>query len=228
MKARYFALVILLFALNPLYAQTYLKGSVVESGSNERIPNVFIHDVNSKEVALTDKKGNFEIKTGTGHTLIFTSPGYVSDTMYVISMDALRVRMKIQGIALNQVNITSTRAPFNPREEYADVYRKSKVYVLSPSSWLGREGRNARRLKRYFDREEQERHVDQVFSYAYVSSLVPLRGKDLENFMTLYRPSYAYVMNNNGPSLAVYINDSYKKFMALPPEKRIVPELKLP
>lgn len=228
MKARYFVLIILLFALKPLYAQPYLKGSVVESGSNERIPNVFIHDINSKEVALTDKKGNFEIKTGTGHTLIFTSPGYVSDTMYVISMDALRVRMKIQGITLNQVNITSTRAPFNPHEEYADVYRKSKVYVFSPSSWLGREGRNARRLKKYFDREEQERHVDQVFSYAYVSSLVPLRGKDLENFMTLYRPSYAYVMNNNGPSLAVYINDSYKKFMALPPEKRIIPDLKLP
>lgn len=227
MKSRYFILAILLFAIKPLYAQT-LKGSVVEIGSTDRIPNVFVHDINSKEVALTDKKGNFEIKTTTGHTLIFTSPGYVSDTLYVIDMDPKRVSMAIQGITLRQVNITSTRAPFNPREEYADVYRKSKVYVFSPSSWLSKEGRNARRLKRYFDREEQERHVDQVFSIAYVSSLVPLRGKDLENFMTLYRPAYAYVMNNNGPSLAVYINDSYKKFMALPPEKRVVQELRLP
>ncbi|QKJ31412.1 hypothetical protein HQ865_17120 [Mucilaginibacter mali] len=227
MKSRYFILAILLFAIKPLYAQT-LKGSVVEIGSTDRIPNVFVHDINSKEVALTDKKGNFEIKTTAGHTLIFTSPGYVSDTLYVIDMDPKRVSMAIQGITLRQVNITSTRAPFNPREEYADVYRKSKVYVFSPSSWLSKEGRNARRLKRYFDREEQERHVDQVFSIAYVSSLVPLRGKDLENFMTLYRPTYAYVMNNNGPSLAVYINDSYKKFMALPPEKRVVQELRLP
>lgn len=227
MKAKYFVLIILLFAIRPLYAQT-LKGTVVEIGGTERIPNVFVHDINSKEIALTDKKGNFEIKTTTGHTLIFTSPGYVSDTLYVINMDPKRVSMAIQGITLRQVNITSTRAAFNPREEYADVYRKSRVYVFSPSSWLSKEGRNARRLKRYFDREEQERHVDQVFSVAYVSSLVPLRGKDLENFMTLYRPTYAYVMNNNGPSLAVYINDAYKKFMALPPEKRVVQELRLP
>jgi hypothetical protein len=96
---------------------------------------------------------------------------------------------------------------------------------MSPSTWFSREGKNARRLKRYFAREEQERHIDSVFSRVYVSSLVPLRGRDLEDFMTLYRPTYAYVMNNNGPSLAVYINDSYKKWRALPPEKRKVQEL---
>jgi len=54
---------------------------------------------------------------------------------------------------------------------------------------------------------------------------VPLRGRELEDFMTLYRPSYAYIMDNNGPSLAAYVNDSYKKFMALPPEKRKVQAL---
>jgi hypothetical protein len=224
MKAKYFVLAILLFAIRPLYAQT-LKGSVVELGSTERISNVFIRDINSKSVTLTDKKGNFVIATQPGHTLIFSSPGYVSDTLYVTDMDPKRVKLLVQGITLNQVNISSNRMPFNPHVEYADVYRKSKVYVMSPSTWFSREGKNARRLKRYFDREEQERHIDSVFSRVYVSSLVPLRGRDLEDFMTLYRPTYAYVMNNNGPSLAVYINDSYKKWRALPPEKRKVQEL---
>lgn len=219
MKIRYFAIMILLFASGSLQAQL-LKGSVVETGSNDKMPNVFVKDANTKAVALTDKKGQFEIATSTGHTLIFSSPGYVSDTLYVVDMQPRRVEMVTQGIVLNQVNIQSSRAAFNPQAEYPDVYRKSKVYVLSPTSWFSKESKNARRLKRYFAREVQERHIDSVFNPVYVSTLVPLRGQDLDDFMTLYRPSYAYVMNNNGPSLAVYVNDSYKKFMALPPAQR--------
>ncbi|GAB3912476.1 peptidase associated/transthyretin-like domain-containing protein [Mucilaginibacter boryungensis] len=219
MKTKYFVFIILFFAIRPLHAQI-LKGSVVELGKNQRISNVFIRDMNSKSVALSDKKGNFDISTEPGHTLIFSSPGYVSDTLYVTDMKYKRVEMVVQGIALREVNISATRTTFNPRVEYADVYRKSKVYPMSPSTWFSREGRNARRLKRYFEREEQERHIDSVFNRVYVSSIVPLRGQELEDFMTLYRPTYAYIMNNNGPSLAAYINDSYKKWKALPPGKR--------
>lgn len=223
MKTKYFAIVVLLFATVQLRAQV-LKGSVVESGSNDRMPNVFVRDANSKAITLTDKRGNFEISTEAGHLLIFASPGYISDTLYVTDMTPKRVKLLVEGIALREVNISSSRI-FNPRVEYADVYRKSKVYVFSPTTWFSKEGKDARRLKRYFAREEQERHIDSVFNRVYVSSLVPLRGRELENFMTLYRPTYAYIMNNNGPSLAVYVNDSYKKYMSLPPEKRKVQEL---
>lgn len=224
MKIKYFAFIILIFAFKPLRAQM-LKGSVVENGSNDKMPNVFIKDANARAITLTDKKGNFEIATSAGHTLIFSSPGYVSDTLYVVDMQPKKVQMVALGIALHQVNIQASRATFNPRTEYPDVYRKSKVYVMSPTTWFSKEGRNARRLKRYFAREEQERHIDSVFNPVYVSTLVPLRGRDLESFMVMYRPTYAYIMDNNGPSLAVYVNDSYKKFMALPPDQRKIERL---
>jgi len=224
MKTKYFTIIILLFAISPLRAQV-LKGSVVERGSNQRMADVFIRDINSKAVALSDKKGNFDIITGPGHTLIFSSPGYISDTIYVTDMKYRRVEMLVQGIALREVNISATRTMFNPRVEYADVYRKSKIYPMSPSTWFSREGKNARRLKRYFEREEQERHIDSVYNRVYVSSLVPLRGQELEDFMTMYRPTYAYIMNNNGPSLAAYINDCYKKWKTLPPEKKGMQQL---
>jgi hypothetical protein len=224
MKRKYLAFLLLILAVRPLRAQM-LKGLVVENGSNDRMPNVFIKDANTRAIALTDKKGNFEIAASTGHTLIFSSPGYISDTLYVVDMQPKKIQMVTMGISLHQVTIQSTRTTFNPREEYPEVYRKSKVYVLSPTTWFSKEGRNARRLKRYFAREEQERHIDAVFNPVYVSTLVPLRGRDLEAFMVMYRPTYAYIMDNNGPSLAVYINDSYKKFMALPPEKRKIERL---
>lgn len=226
MKPKYLILIFALFTAFTTNAQNVLKGTVYESGKNVRLPNVFIRDGNNKkQITISDDDGNFAINTETGHTLIFESPGYVSDTLYVTTLAPARIQMITKTIALRQVDITSTRQSFDAHKEYPEVYTRSKVYPLSPSSWFSKDARDARRLKKYFKREEEERHVDEVFTVTYVQSLVPLRGQELENFMTLYRPTYAFLKNNNGESLTVYINDSYKKFMALPPGQRSLPSL---
>jgi len=225
MKTKFLILIAPFFIAANLQAQNILKGNVGEGGSNDKIPGVFIKDINAKAIALTDKKGNFEIATQTGHILVFSSPGYVSDTLYITDMQFKQVKLSAQGIVLRSVNVSSSREAFNPRTEYASVYEKSKVYPLSPSSWFGREAVNARRLKKYFAREEQERAVDAAFSPAMVSGLIPLKGEELAAFMFMYRPSYAFVKANTGGSMTIYVSDSYKKFKTLPPEKRVVPTL---
>ncbi|WP_214072449.1 hypothetical protein [Mucilaginibacter sp. dw_454] len=223
---RYLIFAGLLLAACAANAQDYLKGTVNEVGTNQRLSNVFIKDVNNKKITLVDKDGKFEIQSTLGHTLIFDSPGYVSDTLFIVDNRPLKVEMRPLGIILKDVTITSTRSPtFNPREEYPEVYTKSKVAIFSPSTWFSREGKNARRLKKFFTTEERERYIDQVYTRTYVSSLVPLKGADLQVFMAMYRPSYEYVRSNTGPSLAVYINDSYQKYKALPPDQRKMPSL---
>lgn len=225
MKLKIITIVMLVFTTGFVYAQAPLKGTVEEAGKNTRLGNVFIKDINNNQLTLTDNNGDFEIPTETGHTLIFNSPGYVSDTLYVVDMKPKTIKLEVLTIALREVKINATRGGFNPREEYPQVYEKSKVYILSPSSWFGKEARNARRLKRYFAMEQEQQKVDQVFNAAYVSSLIPLRGQELEDFMTLYRPSYDFVKSNEGQSMALYINDCYKKFKALPPDKRSLDRL---
>jgi hypothetical protein len=220
MQVKYFLVALLCFTAGLVNAQGLLKGTVYENGSNNRLSNVFIRDKATKQLALTDKQGSFEIRTEKGHLLIFDSPGYISDTLFVIDMTPKKIMLLTKTIALREVSISSTRTTFDPQKEYPEVYTKSKVYVMSPSSWFSKEGKDARRLKRYFRTEAEERHVDAVFTRAYVGSIVPLKGQELEDFMTLYRPTYAFLRSNNSESLAVYINDSYKKFEALPPEKR--------
>lgn len=209
-----------------LHAQSTLKGTVYEGKTSRKLANVFIRDINSKEISLTDNSGNFSIRTLINHTLIFSSPGYVSDTLYLVNLSPKKVELAFQGISLNEVNVTSSRG-FNPREEYPSVYEKSK-FALSPSRILGKDAKNARRLKHYFDREEGERKIDSVFNPVYVSSIVPLKGQELENFMTMYRPSLSFIEKTPHASLTLYINDSYKKFMALPPEKRTIQRLASP
>ena len=226
MQVKYFLIAVIIFIAASVNAQGVLKGSVYENGSNVKLNNVFIRDKMNKQLALTDNNGNFQIKTEEGHILIFDSPGYVSDTLFVVDMSQKKIMMIAKAIALREVTINGGHAgAFDPRKEYPEIYTRSKVYVLSPSSWFSKEGRDARRLKKYFKHEEEERHVDAVFTREYVGSIVPLKGKDLEDFMTMYRPTYAFLISNDAESLAVYINDNYKKFQALPPEKRSLPKL---
>ncbi len=223
MKTRIFLFVATVCFYSSLNAQSILKGSVFEAKSPRKLANVFVRDINSKEISLTDNLGNFTIRTLINHTLVFSSPGYVSDTLYLVDLRPKKIELVIQGISLREVNVTSTRS-FNPREEYPDVYEKSK-FALSPSRIFGKESKNARRLKHYFELEADERQIDSIFNAAYVSSVVPLKGQELENFMSMYRPSLAFLKKTPHSSLTLYINDSYKKFMALPPDKRSLQKL---
>ena len=225
MKLKLFTAGLLFIAAGSVHAQDLLKGEVRERGNNQKISNAFIRDINSNAMTLVDQNGSFAIRSATGHTLIITSPGYVTDTLFVIDMAPKKIDMTVQSIALKQVNITDTRKTFDPHEEYPDVYQKSKVYILSPSSWFGKEAHDARRLRRYFEMEQEQQKVDEAFNEGYVSSIIPLKGQELEDFMTLYRPSYKFIINNNRVSMAVYINDCYKKFEALPPDKRTLQRL---
>jgi hypothetical protein len=145
--------------------------------------------------------------------------------LYVVDLTQKKIRLSTATIALREVSIASTRSTFDPHTEYPDIYVKSKVYPLSPSSWFGKDAVDARRLKKYFQREAQERKIDATFNRAYVGGIVPLKGQDLENFMVLYRPTYAFINNSNAPSLAAYISDCYKKYQALPPSKRAIAKL---
>lgn len=223
MKIRIILLVIAACFCSGLHAQAILKGIVYEAKSSRKLANVFIRDINSKEISLTDNSGNFTIRTVVNHTLVFSSPGYVADTLYLVDLQPKRIELGIQGFSLREVNVTSNRA-FNPREEYPSVYENSK-FALSPSRIFGKEAKDARRLKHYFERETDERQIDSIFNAAYVSSIVPLKGQDLENFMSMYRPTLAFLKKTPRASLTLYVNDSYKKFMALPPEKRSLQRL---
>ena len=220
MKSYSFTLVLLfLLIAGAANAQDYLKGKVIDSGTDKGLTDVFIKNVTKNKITVSEEGGKFEIPGAPGNLLIFSSAGYVSDTLVIVSMQTLSIRLKINPALLNEVNVNSTRT-FDPHNEYPEIYTQSKVYILSPSTIFSKESKNARKLKKYFAQEEKERAIDQAFSIAYVSSVVPLRGVELQTFMAMYRPTYDFIQSNSGPTLATYINDSYVKYKALTPEQR--------
>lgn len=205
-------------------AQTPLSGVVTTADKNTKLENVLVRDIAAKQVGLTDKDGSFTIRTGVGHTLIFTLIGYVPDTLFLIDLQPKTIQLRAGGTNLREVTISSSKAGFDPQTEYPQVYEKSK-FALSFSRMFGKESRDARRLKKYFENEAEQRKIDSVFTPKLVTSIVPLKGPELEQFMSLYRPTLSFTQNATKETWTVYINDSYRSFEALPPDKRVPPKL---
>jgi len=222
---KYIGVIVMMLFAGTTNAQILLKGGVREKGSGKKLSDVFVKDNNNKEITLTDKNGNYAIRAITGHLLIFSSPGYISDTLYLVNTAPKFVELQSMPTSLGEVNVRSSRVAFDPRSEYPDVYEKAKIYPLSPSTIFSRESRNARKLKKYFAHEEQDRYIDDTYSKLYVGGIVPLKGKELEDFMSMSRPSYAFLRKTSGAELLLYVNDSYRKFKALPPDQRSSPQL---
>src|ERR1700744_3747209 len=105
---KFFCIALLGLIVGSVNAQDVLKGTVHENGNNNKLPDVFIRDINNKQATLTDQNGEFSIKTVQGHTLIFNSPGYISDTLYVINMKPKKIELKSMSISLREVNINTT------------------------------------------------------------------------------------------------------------------------
>lgn len=225
MKKICLATLVVIFSVFAAHAQQKLKGAVIDEATGSPISDVFVHDANSREFTISDKRGNFAIRTEAGHILIFQSSEYVPDTLYVVNMHPGKIKMISRAIALRQVNINALKTTFDPRRDYPEVYEKSKFYPLSPSTWFSKQASDARRLKREFKREEQQIFIDSVFSRAYVAKIVPLKGRPLSNFMALYRPDYNFARNNQGPLMVLYLNKCYEKYKALPADKRAPPSL---
>jgi hypothetical protein len=103
MQIRYILIVLLGLIAGSANAQGLLKGTVYESGSGIKLPDVFIRNTNNKQLTLTDKEGNFSIKAETGNLLIFDSPGYVSDTLYLVDLAPKKIELLTKTIALREV-----------------------------------------------------------------------------------------------------------------------------
>jgi hypothetical protein len=63
-----------------------------------------------------------------------------------------------------------------------------------------------------------------VFQPKIIAQYVPLTGQDLDNFINLYTPAAKIVMAKDF-NLTNYLDACFKKYQALPPDKKQPPKL---
>jgi len=227
MKCKFLIMLIFnLFFLKEIRAQVTLSGTVYDISTKTKLSNVLIRDTKTRQLAITGKSGNFKIQAAVNDLLIFTLIGYTPDTLYLVDLSPKKIELESSQRNLSEVKITGVayKTSFNPRIEYPEVYEKSK-FSLSPSRLLGREAKDARRLKRYFDNEIKQRQIDSIFNTQLVSGIIPLRGNDLNNFMVMYRPRLSFLNKSSPDELREYIKKNYQIYKQLTPEEQVLPRL---
>lgn len=212
-------------------AKAQVEGLIIDRVSRKAIAKADVLNLNNKAKTQSNAKGEFAINAVVNDLLVFSMPGYKSDTLLLINLKPL---MRYMEVASNTLNTISVVEKVDIRKQYAQTFNKANGVLLQkgrglllyPSTLFGREGRQARYFKRLLKREEKEKPIDQRFNAKTITAVLPLQQPELDAFMFMYRPTLKFVTKTSAPDFKLFLLDSYNKFKLLPPEKRVLPPLK--
>lgn len=221
-------LVFLLVYTTSLSAQN-LKGTVYELNGNQGVSQVEVTNLRTAQSVYTDEKGDFTISTNKDDLLSFSYPGYRIDTVMITDFDFKRVYLT----PLENMNIlTEVEIQGMSDQRLAEEIKKAKGesravstihsggIAISPSRLFGKSAKDARKRYELLILEQQNRLILKKFNPILITSLTPLKGRDLDLFMVKYKPSYSFVNSADDEQLNLYIMDSYKKYKALTEQEK--------
>jgi hypothetical protein len=210
-------------------AQKKLTGRVLENGTRIGLGDVFIENLSNKQSTFTDVKGRFSIHAKTGDLLTFKGFAYQNDTVLVTDLNSKEVFMEPKKNELAQVNITSTEIKklntYDPQlHGQTMIYQRNENgspkggIILRMWYWKKDEKKKAKLEKQLKEFETADR-IAAIFTVSNLAKYVPLTGEDMNNFIALYTPNVKTYTRNDF-NLISYLNDNYKKYQALPLDKR--------
>jgi hypothetical protein len=226
-----FILVYLLLCLSAAsaYSKQMLKGRVLEDKTRVGLISINITNLNTKQTAITDNKGNFAIKANLNDILLFKGFAYQNDTLIVTKLNSFEVFMLPQEHMLKGVKVTSMDGPsmaiYDPYfHGQTTAYQTDKNGNFKGGVnfrlWYWKKDEHKRdKLKKMLQNEQIYAEVARAFTPENVTNFVPLKGAELDNFIRMYTPSLK-VYTANTFNLTDYLNACYKKFMLLPTQKR--------
>ncbi|TKB98759.1 hypothetical protein [Pedobacter cryophilus] len=226
---------IILFFLFPLFlqAQNVLTGTAYDANSRSKLKLVFVNNLTQREVDHSGQKGDFSLTAELGDLVVFSCPGYQSDTLIIENLSPKMVIMRPSLIVLDEVvvNAKAINRPENVRSVYSSAYSLATTNVLSSDGKVSlvnafsKQSQQNRAFQKFMDSELNEKLIDQKFNKTLVTELTKIRGQLLEDFMSYFRPTYSQVSTMNDVDLRTYIVNSYNKYIKLPAEERIYPPL---
>jgi hypothetical protein len=218
------------------YGQQTFKAKVLENKTRVALTGIRVRNIKSNQTAMTDNNGEFSIKAVLNDLIVLSGFSYQNDTVLVTSFKPIEIFLEPQGNLLKQVNI------YNPNVDVAglagatkDFHNQSVVYQRNGDGsykggvalrvWSNNSGERERRKESEYQFEQETRlEIDKVFTEANLAKYLPLKPEELAAFRILYIPSVK-VYTDKAFNLTAYINNCYKEFVKLPPEKRVAAKL---
>ncbi|MEO5683595.1 MAG: hypothetical protein ABIQ88_13180 [Chitinophagaceae bacterium] len=212
-------------------AQQLLKGKIYDRKTDSVLASTTVYNSSTKLYVLSAREGDYAIVAKEGDKVIFTSVGYLPDTVKVLNymLDAgYDITMTLKNNMLKNVTVrgSSYQADsLNRREGYSEFYNRPKNELLSktgpqngvglsfsPISFFSKKSKEKKMNKNLQYQEEQD-FVDYAFSRRYVGNLTNLHGDSLLQFMLRYRPSYLFCRNASSEDMLQYINEKLMLYL---------------
>lgn len=224
----------LVFYVFGAQAQQSVEGIVFDKDTKQRVARVLIvNKTTSSQAVFNNSRGEFVLKLQQGDQLKFTKEGYYADSLRYNGEKILIVYLKRESIYIDPVTVVARKTPeqiLNQRKvDYSKAYRLADpgsllsvgdngagLSIDAIFNYFSKEGKNARRLTQYFQREYEDNIIDLRFSRELVRLTTGLEGEPLDNFMVRYRPSYSFVMEASYYQMISYIKSKYEFFKFVP------------
>ncbi|HEY2582829.1 MAG TPA: hypothetical protein VGI43_13530 [Mucilaginibacter sp.] len=212
-------------ALNAAGQQTFiLKGVVSKKLSGERIAQVVINNLRSKELMMSDELGWFSIKAAVGDTLLFTKIDYTDQKIVITGRADIPIYMQ-PVIKLATVTIQGQ----TKKQELNDImndYRKLGTFydgkppvlsfISSPITGLyelfGKTPGEARRFKAYTKDEIEYAEVHRRYNAGLIVRVTNTTDSTAKKFMAYYTPSYQDLKGWNDYELIKRVKREFKYF----------------
>lgn len=214
-------------------AQNNIEGIVFDKDTKQRVGKVMLFNKTSNQKSFNNSRGEFGLTLNNGDLLISTKEGYFPDTLRYSGENILIINLKRSSIYIDAVTVVARKSAGQILEErkrdYTSAYRLADpgslisigdngagLSIGSIYNYFSREGKNARKLTAYFQKEYEDNIIDIRFSKELVRSTTGLEGDALDNFLVRYRPSYQFVERATHYQLISYIKSKYEFFKFAP------------
>jgi hypothetical protein len=230
---------ILFFFISQIAFNQTIKGRVTDYFSKKPLDAVTVQ-TNSGHFSISDSVGNYTIEVTKKDSLWFSylnkqTMKYSVDT--IMHPDNFDIALYVDARWLPDVKVATRNYKSDSiinRETYANAfnYRKpglrlsqSNPSTYSPggltagfdldeiiNSFRFRRNRQMLSFQQRLIQEEHDKYIDHRYTKYLVKKLTGLDGKQLEDFMNYYRPSYDEVLVLNDLELGYYIEQCYKDY----------------
>ncbi|MFV0606680.1 MAG: LapA family protein [Niabella sp.] len=191
MPLKYFLLIVFLFPLI-IQGQSLLKGKVYKYEDETTISGASIMNMNTKIYAFSDRNGSYKIYAKEGDNIVFFALEHEPDTVKV-EFELLRsgydAYLKETVKMLSNVIVSGNYSAdsLERHQYYAHLFniqtgvtggntpQAGVGIVLSPVSYLSKQSRQIRRLKKKIKEQEKDYYIDYSFPTAWVSSVTGLK-----------------------------------------------------
>jgi len=228
---KFLSLYLLLQSVNPgkVVGQITISGTVYDSSKLYVIPDVSVYSTSGSH-AITDSTGVYHINVTNKDSVSFFYNGKSTIKFPVKSMAdynafdiSLRVKVKQKYKLLAPVTVFTEsyqKDSMENREEYAKLFGGLNAGIHSnyqPGGNAGldldaligmfqfRKNKQDLAFKKILIEQEQDNYVDYRFSSKMISRITGLRGKELEKYKKMYRPTYFFVATSTLAEFYEYI-----------------------